>query len=245
MAWRDPATSLGLVSAANTLRAGTEELISTLRTRRPEWVAASDEDHYLGALHDAEVARQLLNFYVALAHGADYAASLCVRDALMADNLAYFVSRERGRGKVLAFAHNKHLQRGRAEWQIGPTACRWWPAGAHLSGMFGPRYAAVGTGVGTSEENGIGRPEPDSLEARLTAAPGPVRFIPTRGGRAIEGSAIAALRTRSGSVLNPTYFALNVQSFTDFDGLVALDSVTYNRGGPPLRTPDPGSLGGR
>jgi hypothetical protein len=72
-----------------------------------------------------------------------------------------------------------------------------------------------------------------------------VRFIPTRGGRAIEGSAIAALPIRSGSVRNPTYFALNVQSFTDFDGLVVLDSVTYNRGGPPLRTPDPGSSEGR
>jgi erythromycin esterase-like protein len=245
MAWRDPAKSPGLVSAASALRVETEELISTLRTRRPEWVAASGEEHYHEALHDAEVARQLLNFYAALAHGANYAASLGVRDALMADNLAYIVSRERGRGKVLAFAHNKHLQRGRAEWQIGSTACRWWPAGAHLSAMLGPRYAVLGTGVGTSEENGIGRPEVDSLEARLTAAPGPVRFIPTHGGRAIEGSGIAALPTRSGSVRNPTYFALNVQSFTDFDGLVVLDSVTYNRGGPPLRTPDPGSSEGR
>ena len=45
---------------------------------------------------------------------------LGIRDAMMADNLAYIVSRERGRGNVLAFAHNSHLQRGKAQWQLGP-----------------------------------------------------------------------------------------------------------------------------
>lgn len=29
-------------------------------------------------------------------------------------------------------------------------------AGAHLAEIFGPRYAAIGTAVGVSEENGIG-----------------------------------------------------------------------------------------
>jgi erythromycin esterase-like protein len=231
MAWRDPARSAGLLSAATALRVETEELISTLRTRRPEWVAATDEGRYLDARHDAEVARQLLNFYAALARGGDYAASLGVRDALMADNLVHIVSRERGRGRVLAFAHNKHLQRGRAEWRVGPMACAWWPAGAHLGQAMGRRYAVVGSGVGVSAENGIGQPEAGSLEARLTAAPGPVRFVPTR---AVADAAVAGLPTREGSARNPTYFALGAQSFTDFDGLVVLDSVTYNRGGRPL-----------
>ena len=33
--------------------------------------------------------------------------------------VAYIVSHERGRGKVLVFAHNSHLQRGKAQWQFG------------------------------------------------------------------------------------------------------------------------------
>ena len=44
---------------------------------------------------------------------------LAIRDAAMADTLAYVVARERGRGKVLAFAHNKHVQRGQARWAAG------------------------------------------------------------------------------------------------------------------------------
>jgi erythromycin esterase-like protein len=215
----------------------TEELISALRTRRPEWVAGSDPGRYREALHYAEVARQLLNFYAALSRGSDYAASLGVRDTLMADNLGYIVQRERGReggGKVLAFAHNKHLQRGKAGWQIGPDLCTWWPAGSHLNEMLGRRYAVIGSAVGASPENGLGAPEAGTLEARLTAAPGPARFIPTHGGRGLPAPAIAELPVRSGSTKNPTYFALTAESFTDFDWLAVLDTTTYNRGGRPL-----------
>lgn len=238
MAWRDPAKSAVLLSAAAALRVETEELISALRTRRPEWVAKSGEGRYRAALHDAEVARQLLNFYAALARGSDYAASLGVRDALMADNLAYIVARELGRrrrGKVLAFAHNKHLQRGQAHWQIGPNLCTWWPAGSHLNETLGPRYAAIGSAVGVSADNGLGPPEAGTLEARLAVAPGPARFIPTHNGRGLPASAIADLPVRSGSTKNPTYFALTPQSLTDFEWLAVLDSTAYNRGGRLLQ----------
>jgi erythromycin esterase len=176
----------------------------------------------------------LLKFYVALARGSDYAASLGVRDAMMADNLAYIAARERGRGKVFAFAHNKHLQRGEAQWQIGPQVCRWWPAGAHLQKTLGPRYAVIGSAVGVSDANGIAPPEAGTLEARLTATAGPSRFIPTHNGQGLPPSAIADLPIRSGSAKNSTYFALTPQSFTDFDWLAVLDSATYNRGGHPL-----------
>jgi len=153
---------------------------------------------------------------------------------MMADILAYAVSRERGRGKVLAFAHNSHLQRGMARWQLGPHALAWWPAGAHLDAMLGPRYAVIGSAVGSSDANGIGQPEAGTLEARLTAAPGPARFIPTRKGRGLPAAAIAALPVRSASTKNPTYFALAPQSLSDFDWWAVLDSTAYNRGGPPL-----------
>jgi erythromycin esterase-like protein len=235
LAWRDPVKSPDLLSAATALRIATEDLISELRSRRPELVAKSDAGRYVEAVHNASVARELLNFFAALAGTSWVAGSLAVRDALMADNLAYIVARERGRGKVLAFAHNSHLQRGKAQMHAGTDVYTWWPAGSHLNELFGPRYAVIGSAVGVSDANGIGRPEAGTLEARLTAVPGPARFIPTHRGQGLPTSAIAGLPTRSGSMKNPTYFALTPQSFTDFDWLAVLDSTAYNRGGPPLQ----------
>ena len=241
--WENPAAmagptkSIGLSPTTSALRIETEDLITELRTRRPELVAKSDQDRYAEAVHYAAMARQLLNYHAAVARKSDYAALLGIRDALMADNLAYIVSRERGRGKVLAFAHNSHLQHGQAVW----PQYTFWPAGSHLNEIFGSRYAVIGSAVAVSDANGIGRPEAGSLEARLTALPGTAVFIPTHKGAGLPLSEIDALPTRSGSMKNQSYRPLNSQSFTDFDWLAVLDSTTYNRGGPPLQQRDAGS----
>ncbi len=240
-AMMDPAQSMGLSPAATALRIATEDLMADLQARRPELVVESGEDRYLEAAHFASAARQLLNYHAGVAKpGATerIVRLLGMRDAMMADNLAYIVSRERGRGRVLAFAHNSHLRRGQAEWQLGPHALAWWTAGAHLDAIFGPYYAVIGSGVGVSDANGIGRPEAGTLEARLTAAPGPARFIQTHGGQGLPASEITALPTRSGSTKNSTYFPLTPRSLTDFDWIVVLDSTGYDRGGPPLPEPD-------
>jgi erythromycin esterase len=218
----DPTQATGRSPAATALRVETEELISELRVRRPEYVAESAEPQYAEALHVASVARQLLNFHAAMARNSDYAERLGIRDALMADNLAYVASRERGRGKVLAFAHNSHLKRGIARWQIGSDIHTWWPAGSHLEAMFGPRCAVIGSAVGVSDANCIGQPEAGTLEALLAAVPGPARFIPTHKGQELSPSALTALPARSASLKNPTYFALTAESVTDFDWLVVL-----------------------
>ena len=233
----DPTKAVGLSDAAIALRIETEDLMTELRIRRPELVGKSDEDRYREAVQYASVARQLLNYHAALARQSSerLVELLGIRDAMMADNLAYMVSRERGRGKVLAFAHNSHLQRGKAQWHLGPQVNTWWPAGAHLSEMLGPRYAVIGSAVGVSEANGIGQPEAGTLEARLTALPGPARFVPTHKGHGLPPADIAALPIRSGSMKNPSYFALTPQSFTDVDWLAVLDSTAYNRGGLPLQ----------
>ncbi|OPX77257.1 MAG: Erythromycin esterase [Methanosaeta sp. PtaB.Bin039] len=235
-AMADPEKSIGLSPASTALRAATEDLIMELRTRRPELVAKGDEERYLEAVHYAAVARDLLTFHAGSARKSDdiYSRLLGIRDASMADNLAYIVSRERRRGKVLAFAHNSHLGRGKA---VLPWAT-WWPAGSHLDRMFGKRYAVIGSAVGVSEANGIGRPQPGTLEARLTALPGSARFIPTHKGQGIASQEIASLPVRGGSMKNPTYIPLTPQSFTDFDWLAVLDETTYSRGGPPLQQPD-------
>lgn len=159
----DPTKSVGLSPAATALRIETEELISELHVRRPELVAKSDKSRYLEAAQYALVARQLLNYHAALAGKSDkrLVELLGMRDALMADNLAYIVSRERGRGKVLTLAHNSHLQRGKSQWQLGADVLTWWPAGSYLNEMLG--YAVIGSAVGVSDANGIDQPEAGTL----------------------------------------------------------------------------------
>jgi len=230
----DPTKSVGLSPAATSLRIETEDLITELRTRGPELVARSDASQYSEALQYATMARQLLNFHAAIARKSGPADLLGIRDASMADNLAFIVARERGRGKVLAFAHNRHVQRGKARWVAGMDVYTWWPAGSHLDQLFGTRYAVIGTGLGVSDANGIAQPEAGSLEARITALRSSAVFIPTHKGQGLSASEIAALPTRSGSMKNPTYFALSSESFTDFDCLAVFDSTGYARGGWPL-----------
>jgi len=242
MAWADTKQAIGGSPAATSLRIATEDLITELRTRRPELVAHSSEDRYLQALHNAVVARELLNFHAVLARksGEPPAGPRGIRDALMADNLVYIVDRERGHGRVMVFAHNGHLQRGKSTWPccgqkyLGTDVYTWWPAGSQLQQMLGDRYAVIGTAVGESQQNEIARPEAGSLEARLTAQKETGLLIQTHGGRGIASDEVAGLPTRSGSMLNLTYTALVPQSFTDFNWLCVLDSVTYSQGGKPL-----------
>src|SRR5260370_10344047 len=198
---------------------GKEEVISGLRGRRPELVAKSDERRYQEAVHYAVMARQLLNYHATLAQASEKRQErlLNIRDAMMAENLAYIVSREQGRGNVLVFAHNSHLKRGKVQWQWGNETVIWWPGGSHLHELFGRRYAVIGSAVGSSPANGIGQPEAGTLEARFTSAPGPVRFIPTHQGQGHPPEEIAALPIRSGSKKKGSYEPLNSHSSPDFD----------------------------
>lgn len=233
----DPMQAIGRSPEATALRIETEELISELHVRRPELVAKSDTRSYLEAVHYAVEARQLLNYHAELAQASDQrqARLLGIRDAMMADNLAYIVSREQGRGKILVFAHNSHLKRRKVQWQWGNETVIWCPAGSHLHEMFGRRYAVIGSAIGESPANGIGQPEAGTLEARLTSAPGPMRFIPTHQGQGLPVEELAALPIRSGSKKNGSYMEpLSAQSFADFDWFAVLDTATYNRGGLPL-----------
>jgi len=72
--------------------------------------------------------------------------------------------------------------------------------------------AVIGSAVGASEENGIVQPEPGTLEAMLTASPGPVRFITTHRSQGLPASEIASLPVRQGSTKSPTYVALNLRA---------------------------------
>jgi erythromycin esterase len=227
-AMMDPSKSIGLSAVANELRLATEDLIAEMQMHQPGWVAQSNADRYREALHYAAVARHLLTYHAIIARASESRLTdgLGLRDAMMADNLAYILSRERRRtpkgGKVLAFAHNSHLKLGPANWQLGPHFLRWWPAGAQMRELLGPRYAVIGAAVGTAPAHGIGQPEPGTLEAHLSAAPGPARFVPTHLGNHVSAEAIAQLSTRTGSSHNYTYFPLTPKSLAEFDWLFAM-----------------------
>jgi erythromycin esterase-like protein len=231
-----PAKSPALSPDIPALKIETEAFMTELRERRNDLVAESDESHYLEAMHYASVALQMLDYHAVLAQKSPDRITrlLGLRDAMMADNLVYIVACERGRGKVLAFAHNSHLQRGPARWQMGKNLLTWRSAGSQLDEKYGHGYAVIGSAVGVSDANGICTPGAGTLEARLTAVPGPVRFIPTHLGKGFPTQAIEALPVCPGSAKNPTYFALTPQSFTYFDWLAILDSTGYSRGGPSL-----------
>ncbi|HET8913850.1 MAG TPA: erythromycin esterase family protein [Ktedonobacteraceae bacterium] len=231
----DPTQARGRAPESTALRIETEELISELHVRRPELVARSDESRYLEAVHYAVMARQLLNYHTALARPSEKreASLLGIRAAMMADNLAYIVSREEDRGRVLIFAHNSHLKHGKVQW--GNETVMWSPVGSHLQEMFGHRYVVIGSAVGSSPANGIGQPEAGTLEARFTATPGPARFIPTHRGQGLPEEEMAALPMRSGSQKNGSYVEpLSAHSFTDFDWLAVVDTTIYTQGGPSL-----------
>jgi erythromycin esterase-like protein len=231
-AWEDPAVAfdptkgIGSSPEAISLRIETEELITELSVRRPELVMKSDADSYDEAARYAALARQMLSYHAGMARAGDnrIAELLGLRDVMMADNLAYIVDRERGRGKVLAFAHNHHLKYGRAEWQLGRQLVAWWPAGAQIRQMLGSRYAVIGVGVGACEAHGIGVPEPGTLEACLAKAAGPGRFVPTHRGAGLAASELAGMRTRSRGA-NQGYFPMTPQSVCEFDWLVMVDSA--------------------
>ena len=82
-AMMDPTKAVGSSAEAMQLRIEAEELISELRERRPELVTKSDESSYLEAIQYASIARQLLNYHVALARQSSkrVVTLLGIRDA--------------------------------------------------------------------------------------------------------------------------------------------------------------------
>ncbi len=233
-AMQDPNQSIGLTPAAQGLRVETEELIAELQRRRPALAAATGRDAYLAALQHAAGARHLLTYHAALARPTDdrIATALGLRDLAMADNLTFLAARERGlgdgragvqvRGRILVFAHNSHLQRAQARWQLGPHDLRWWPAGAHVHHELGPRYAVVGSAAGISPNHGIAEPETGSLEAHLASAPHAGCFIPTARLRTMPPSVLNDLPVRSGT---PACFPLTPETATAFDHLLFLRTL--------------------
>ena len=109
-----------------------------------------------------EVARQTIRF--AATSPADPAAP---RDRALADNLRWVLSKEEGRGAVVLFAHNAHVQKAPIDIP-GVTSGAVTGMGALLHQALGDAYAAIGTTFDRGED---GAPaEADTLDGLLASA---------------------------------------------------------------------------
>lgn len=226
----NPALAYGLSPDAAALQIATENLISELARSHISLLAAQGRKRFDEAMHYAYEAREMLNYHAVLATPAPdrQGRLLSIRAAMMARNLSHIVSHVAG-GRVLAFAHNSHLQRRKVEWQFGEEQVHWEPGGVRLDAEFGPRYVTIATAVGESAENGIGEPEAGTLESLLTRSGAPVALIPTHRGRGLPLDTLNALPARSGSTKNWSYSALSPHHVEDFDWLLTFDAVTPYR----------------
>jgi erythromycin esterase len=226
----DAGRAFGLSPRAQALRLAVEHLAFELHMRQPELVAKSDRGSFNDALHNLSVSRNLLALHAALARRESLDTLVGMRDAMAAEHLVHIAEREDTRGKVLVHLHNAHLRRTK-------TKLPWyefWPTGAHLEQLLGPRFAVIGGALGTSEANFIGAPEAGSLEARLLARQSD-GFLPTWRGQRLPEGELAALPIRTGSTRPYVpYTPLFPQSVADLDGIAFLRSATYTRGAPTL-----------
>lgn len=228
--WEDPSAfshperSPGATLQARELRHELEDLISEFERRRPEFWD-TDRVSYLQAYQHAVVARVLLNYHAALARRAGASTLLGIRDALMADNLLNILTREQG--KVLAFAHNSHLQTSFAQlpWY------QWWPAGSHLRRLLGDSFVTIVGALGTSLANGLERPEKGTVEAALMELRSPAFLLITRS---VKTLAASGLPKRSPGSRNPSYIPISKESLQDFQALIFLPTASYSRGATPL-----------
>ncbi|MDT6984026.1 erythromycin esterase family protein [Streptomyces lusitanus] len=175
-AMTDPYRSIGRTQQARELRLLADDMVTLLETQAPHLAAASspadrDRAHLYG-----RTAVGLLRYHSWMADTspARMARLLATRDGMMAGNLLALA----GRGSVLVFAHNSHLQRDKSAMSMrGHPKVEWWSAGALVSTRLGDRYAHLATALGTLRHHGVDTPPPDTVEGILHAVPDPQYVI--------------------------------------------------------------------
>ncbi|MEU4230985.1 erythromycin esterase family protein [Nonomuraea sp. NPDC026600] len=222
----DPTQSVGRTSEARELRLIVDDLRALLTAHAPHLTAATSPDDWWRAALYARTAAGLLRYHAGM---ADTAATrvgtlMCLRDAMMADNLDAIVRREARRGPTLAFAHNRHLQKDKSRWLLpegwGPLAGRtleWWGAGAIVGTRLGDQYAFAATTFGT---RGSDVPHPDTLEGLLSTLPADRAVI--------DPGRLAAALDRKLTPRVPadhTYFALDPATTDQTDAIVFVKEI--------------------
>jgi erythromycin esterase-like protein len=215
----DPTQSVGRTPEAKELRLIADDLRALLTSHAPHLTAAtSPEDWWRADLH-ARTAAGLLRYHAGMADTAPTRVGtlMCLRDAMMADNLDAIVRREARRGPTLAFAHNRHLQRDKSHLQLADLPLHWWSAGAIIGTRLGDQYAFAATTFGT---RGSDVPHPDTLEGLLSTLPH-ARAI-------IDPGRLAAALDRKLTPRVPadhTYFPLDPATTDQIDAIVFVKEI--------------------
>jgi len=246
--WTDPATamdpsrSVGASREAGELRLLADDLGALLTSESPRLVAAaSQEDWWRACLH-GRTAAGLLRYHAAMADGSGSRAAqisrlMGRRDAMMYANLRDIAARETRRGPTLVFAHNRHLQKDRSEWLLpvgwgdleGGTVS-WWSAGAISSAQMCDRYAFLASALGSAPDQGLGVPNPDTLEGALYAVvEDRCIFDSKRLAETVRGRS-PKLAPRTDASTNHGYFALDPDRLDGADGIVFVKDIPL----PPI-----------
>ena len=246
--WTDPATamdpsrSVGVSREAGELRLLADDLGALLTSESPRLVAAaSQEDWWRACLH-GRTAAGLLRYHAAMADGSGSRAAqisrlMGRRDAMMYANLRDIAAREARRGPTLVFAHNRHLQKDRSEWLLpvgwgdleGGTVS-WWSAGAISSAQMCDRYAFLASALGSAPDQGLGVPNPDTLEGALYAVvEDRCIFNSKRLAETVRGRS-PKLTPRTDASTNHGYFALDPDRLDGADGIVFVKDIPL----PPI-----------
>lgn len=105
--------------------------------------------------------------------GEDYASAeraemrMMERSTQMANSLDALVEGVGGRGRVMAYAHNAHIQLTHSSMQLGPHKIHWETAGSILAKRYGCDYVSIVTSCGSSPARGVQAPPVDTIEDAL------------------------------------------------------------------------------
>ncbi|MEU8150594.1 erythromycin esterase family protein [Nonomuraea sp. NPDC048901] len=166
----DPTESVGRTPEAKELRLIADDLRVLLTAHAPHLTATTSPDDWWRADLHVRTAAGLLRYHAGLADTAPtrLGTLMCLRDAMMADNLDAIVRREARRGPTLAFAGNRHLQRDKSHLWFAGQSLQWWSAGAIIGTHLGDQYAFAAATFGTRDSD---VPPPDTLEGLLSTLP--------------------------------------------------------------------------
>lgn len=217
----DPSRSVGGSPDVAELRLLADDLVPLLTVHAPHLLRAASREEWERAHLYARTATGLLRYHTIMADPSPerVVRMLGLRDAMMADNLEAIAQH----GPALVFAHNRHLQREKSTWQLADLALEWWSAGAITSARLGTGYAFLASALGAVRHQGLGDPDPGTVEGVLAALPGERHVVDSRLLAAAVKDLAPARRTDVAA--NHGYFPLDPAHLGETDGIVFVRNV--------------------
>ncbi|MFB4264716.1 erythromycin esterase family protein [Nonomuraea sp. GTA35] len=217
----DPSQSVGNSPDVAELRLLADDLVPLLTVHAPHLIRATSREEQERAHLYARTATGLLRYHAAMAEPspARVGRMLGLRDAMMAGNLEAIAQH----GPALVFAHNRHLQREKSRWQLADMALEWWSAGAIAGARLGAGYAFLASALGTVRHQGLGVPDPGTVEGVLATLPGERYVVDSRLLVAAMAGTEPAQRTDVAD--NHGYFPLDPAHLGETDGIIFVKDV--------------------